>query len=534
MKKSAGIAAGIVVAVGIISTAGAWYTGTQLPTVLQNSIAEANQKGADALLGTGITSKLELLSLDSHLFTSTAHYRLTLDMPASEGEARHMEVLLVDNIQHGPLPASRLKRLNLWPVMATSNYALEPNELTQKWFDAAKGQSPLTGEVSLGYDNSTTGTIELTPLDFAPEAGQLVKFSGMKLDIDASAHAEKVSAKGGMESLMLSGTDANGEAIKVELKDLTLDSDQKLGSGEFYLGESSVKLANASISVADKPPVVIKNIAQAGTFEENDGKLAGHVSYDIGQVSFDGKDIAGLHMIWRMKDFDAAAVQSLVNLYKDKLAPVQQAQALGQEAPDMAFTPAEEEKLKADVGQLLAGKPHVALEKFSIKTANGEALVSLAMDFNKPASFDLPPPEMAKQVLSQLDAKLSIDKAVIGDGVRVQAALAGETDQKAIDEQANMFTEMGSGMALSTEMIVLKGDKLESTLHYANNEVTFNDQKMSVEEFAMLVMSKAGGLGGGMGEEQPEGYVPDEEQPDAGALDEEAPEEMPEEAPAEQ
>lgn len=132
----------------------------------------------------------------------------------------------------------------------------------------------------------------------------------------------------------------------------------------------------------------------------------------------------------------------------------------------------------------------MALEKFSIKTANGEALVSLAMDFNKPASFDLPPPEMAKQVLSQLDAKLSIDKAVIGDGVRVQAALAGETDQKAIDEQANMFTEMGSGMALSTEMIVLKGDKLESTLHYANNEVTFNDQKMSVEEFAMLVMSR--------------------------------------------
>ncbi len=532
--KKAGIAVGVVVAIGALSTVGAWYTGTQLPSVLANSIVEANQKSADALLGTGITSKLELLSLDSHLFTSTAHYRLTLDMPASEGEARHLEVLLVDNIQHGPLPAARLKKLNLWPVLATSNYALEPNELTQKWFDAAKGQAPLFGQVSLGYDHSTTGTIELTPLDFSPAEGQNVKFSGLKLDMDVSAHAEKVALSGGMNSLVLSGTDTNGEAIRFEAKDLVLDSDQKLGSGDFYLGDSSVKLASMEFKIADKPPVLVKNVSQTGTFEEAAGKLAGHISYDIGQISFAGKDIAGVQMLWRMKDFDAKAMQSLVELYKDKLAPVQQAQALGQEAPEMAFSPAEEAKLKASIGDLLAAKPHVALEKFAIKTAHGEALVSLAVDFNKPESFELPVPDLAKQLIGQLDAKLSVDKAVIGDGVRVQAAIAGETDQKAIEDQAAMFTEMGSGMALATEMVALKGDKLESNLHYANNEVIFNDQKMSVEEFVMLVMSKAGGLGGGAGDEQPEGYAPDDEAPDAGALDEEAPEEMPEEAPEEQ
>lgn len=530
--KKAGIAVGVVVAIGALSTVGAWYTGTRLPSVLGNAITEANEKSADALLGTGITSKLELLSLDSHLFTSTAHYRLTLDMPASEGEARHLEVLLVDNIQHGPLPASRLKKLNLWPVLATSNYALEPNELTQKWFDAAKGEAPLFGQVSLGYDNSTSGTIELRPLDFSPAEGQQVKFSGLALDIDASAHAETVALTGGMDSLLLTGTDNNGEAIKFELKDLTLASDQKLGSGEIYLGDSSVKLASAEFKIADKPPVLIKNIAQTGALEEAAGKLGGHVTYDIGQISFAGKDIAGVQMLWRIKDFDAAATQALIELYKDKLAPIQQASALGQQAPQMAFSPAEEAQLKSDIGQLLAAKPHIALERFSIKTATGEAMFSLAMDFNKPESFELPPPELAKQLIGQLDAKLSVDKAVIGDGVRVQAAISGETDQKAIDDQAAMFTEMGSGMALSTEMVVLKGEKLESNLHYANNEVVFNDQKMSVEEFVMLVMAKTGGLGAGG--EQPEGYAPDDQMPDAGTLDEEAPEELPQETPEEQ
>lgn len=535
MNKTAGIAAGVVVAVGLLGTAGAWYTGTQLPDVLKASIEEANQKGADALLGTGVSSKLELVSLDSHLFTSTAHYRLTFDSPEFSEEYRHVEILLVDNIEHGPLPFSRLKRLNLWPVLATSNYALEANPLTQKWFDAAKGAAPLTGQVSLGYDHSTSGTVELTPLEFAPQEGQNITFSGLKLDIDVSAHAEKVQATGGMDSLLLAGTDTNGEAIRFELKDLSLTSDQKLGSGDFYLGDSNVKLASAEFKIADKPAVLIKNIAQGGSFEETAGKLGGHVSYDIGQVSFGGKDIAGLQMLFRIKDFDAAAVQQLIELYRAKMVPVQQALAAGQEAPDMAFTDAEGEKLKVDVGNLLAAKPHIALEKFSIKTAHGEAALSLSVNLDKPQSFDLPPPEVAKQVLAQLDAKLSIDKAVIGDGVRVQAAIAGETDEKAIEEQANMFTEMGSGMALSTEMIVLNGDKLESTLHYANDEVTFNEQKMSVEEFVMLVMSKAGGLGGGAGDEQPEGYVPEEgEAPDAGALDEESPEEVPDEAPEEQ
>lgn len=534
MKKTVGVVAGVLVTVGILTTAGAWYTGKQLPNVLADSIAEGNKKGAEALLGTGITSKVELLSLDTRLFTSTAHYRVSIDLPEKDEKARHLEVLVVDNIQHGPLPASRLKKLNLWPVMTTSNFALEPNELTQKWFDAAKGASPLTGQVSLGYDKSTSGVIELTPLDFSPEAGQNVKFSGLKMDVDASAHAEKVAVKGGMTNLLVTGTDTDNQPIRFELKDLTLDSDQKLGSGDFYLGDSAVKLASAEFQIGDKPPVLIKNFAQTGSFEETAGKLGGHFGYDIGQINFAGKDVAGMQMVWRFKDFDAAAVQSLIELYKAKLTPVQQAAAQGEEAPDMAFTPAEEEKLKGDINLLLAAKPHVALEKFSVKTANGEALFSLALDLTKPESFELPAPELAKQVLAQLDAKLSIDKAVIGDGVRVQAALSGETDQKAIDDQAAMFTEMGSGMALGTEMIVLKGDQLQSNLHYANNEVVFNDQKMSVEEFAMLVMSKAGGMGMGGGDEQPEGYVPDEEAPDAGALDEEGQEEAPSEVPEEQ
>nr|WP_288497605.1 YdgA family protein [uncultured Pseudomonas sp.] len=498
MKKSAALAIALVT-VGAISTGGAWYTGTQLPGVLDNLIAEANRQSANALLGTSVSSKLELLSLDTRLFSSTAHYRFSLDAPDKDGEPRHIEILLVDNIEHGPLPLSRLARLNLWPVMAASNYQLEPNELTQKWFDAAKGAAPLTGTGVLGYDGATQGTLVLTPLDFAPSPTATVKFSGMNLDIEASKNARDVQVSGGMDSLVVSTTDDT--PMQADLRGLTISSEQRLGSGDFYVGESSIKLATSQIKFGDKPALLIKDIAQTGSLQEAGSALNGQIGYDIGKVSYDGKDIGGLRMLWSIKNFDSVAMQSLIKLYQDKLTPAQQAAALGEEAPKPELSADEEARLKADLDKLLAGKPQLALDNLTLTTEHGQASLHVAVDLDKPESFDLPPDELARQVIDKLDAKLSVAKAVIGDGVRVQALVEGVTDAKAVEEQAAMMTEMGSGMALGTGLVTLEGDALQSSLHYADNKVTFNGQDMSVDEFATLVMAKTGGMGGGLGDD---------------------------------
>ncbi len=50
------------------------------------------------------------------------------------------------------------------PVLLNSNYELEKNDLTAKWFDAAKGAAPLKGTVALSYDRSIDGNLELIPL----------------------------------------------------------------------------------------------------------------------------------------------------------------------------------------------------------------------------------------------------------------------------------------------------------------------------------------------------------------------------------
>ena len=58
--------------------------------------------------------------------------------------------------------------------------------------------------------------------------------------------------------------------------------------------------------------------------------------------------------------------------------------------------------------------------------------------------------------------------------------------------QALATSDMVSSMAVGTQLATLQGENIVSKLHYANNQVDFNGQKMTVEEFVGFVMSKLG------------------------------------------
>lgn len=505
MKNLTAIAAGVVVAIGTISTVGAWYTGTQLDGVLQGALEEANQQSQAMLLGSGMTSKLELLSLETGLFSSTAHYRLTYTVPEDEQSSEPQEVLLVDNIEHGPLPVSRLLRFKLWPVMAASNYALETNPLTQKWFDAANGAAPLWGKMTLGYDGSTTGTLTLIPVEFTPTPTAEVKFSGLALDFHTSKNAERVAISGGMDSLIINAVDDEQTPVHAELRGLALNLDQHLSSGDFYVGDSSAKLLSAQFEVGEQPAILFKDLSHFGNMQEVSGLLGARMGYDIGAISYRGKELAGMQLHVSLKNIDVLALKSLRELYRDKFTSDPQGQGVDAGAADTPFTPEQDAQLKAGFEQLLAAKPQVALEKLSIKTTSGKALLSVAIDLNKPESFELPLAELAKQMIVQLDSKLSVAKPMIGDGVRAQAMIAGETDAKAIEDQALMLTEVGSQLALGTGLVKQDGDTLQSSLHYAKGTLTLNGQDMSVDEFLMLAMSGVGSFG--TAGDQPQGQT---------------------------
>ncbi|WP_434611688.1 YdgA family protein [Pseudomonas sp. D2-30] len=496
MNKSASVLLGIVVVIGAISAGGAWYTGTKLEGVLNTAIADSNKQLQTALAGSNGTASIELVSLDRGTFSSTAHYRLKGEGEMFGGES--VELLFVDNIEHGPLPVSRLMTLKWLPVMATSHTELERTPLTEKWFVAAKDKSPLKGVFNLGYDQSTNGTFELLPLDTKLDEQSQLIFSGLKIDVAASAQAEKIKADGYMDSFKLSTVAEDQTPVQIELSGLTLASNLTKSTYGYYMGDNTLLLSNSKTSFGEQKSVLgLKNFEMKNNSSEKGTSASGRADYKIGELSFNDKVIGSAQMAVSLKNLDIPATMSLMQVYQAKLQPYEKAAAeaaeAGEPAPELNLTEAEEAQVKADLEKLLAGAPQVALENLSFNTANGESRASLVVDLAKPQSMDLPPDELGRQLLALLDFKVKVSKPMLVDLLTVQAQMEGQTDAKLIADQATATSDMFSAMAVGTELAKLEGNDVVTNLHYANNQVDFNGQKMTVEQFSAFVMSKLGG-----------------------------------------
>jgi uncharacterized protein YdgA (DUF945 family) len=498
MNKSAGVLLGIVVAIGAISAGGAWYTGTKIEGVLNTSIADANKELNAALVGSNGKASLELVSLERHVFSSTAHYRLK-----GEGEMfgeAPVELLFVDHIEHGPLPFSRLVSLKWLPVMATSHYELERTPATEKWFAAAKDKSPLKGLVNIGYDESTNGTLELLPLDVALDAKSNLTFSGLNLDVAASAQAQKVKANGYMDKLTLTTVAEDQTPVKVELNGLTVASNLTKSTYGYYIGDNTLELTDSKTTFGAKQSVLgLKKFEMKNLTEESGTSGSGRADYKVGEVSLNGKTVGSAQMAMSLKNLDMPATMALMQIYQTKLQPYEkaaaEAAAAGEPAPELVLTPAEEAQVKTNLEKLLAAGPQVALENLSFKSTNGESRANLVLDLTKPQSMDLPPDQLTQQLIALLDFNLKVSKPMLVDLLTVQSEIDGQTDVKLVADQATATADMFSSMAVGTQLAKLEGNDIVTQLHYANNQVEFNGQKMTVEQFVGFVMSKLGGAG---------------------------------------
>jgi uncharacterized protein YdgA (DUF945 family) len=498
MNKSAGVLLGIVVAIGAISVGGAWYTGTKIESVLNTSLADANQQLQAALVGHKGTATVELVSLERHVFSSTAHYRLKAEGEMF-GEAP-VELLFVDRLEHGPLPFSRLVSLKWLPVMATSHYTLEKTPLTAKWFAATKDASPLKGVVNIGYDNSTHGTLELLPLETALDDKSSMKFSGLKVDLAASAQAQKVKADGYMDSLKLTTVAEDQSPVQVELSGLTLASNLSKSTYGYYTGENTVELSNSQTTFGPKQSVLgFKKFEMKNQTSESGTNASGRADYKIGEVSLNGKAVGSAQMALSLKNLDIPSTLALMQIYQTKLQPYEEAVAeateAGQPVPELQLTEAEEAQLKTHLEQLLAAGPQVALENLSFNTANGESRANLVLDLTKPQAIDLPADKLVRQLIALLDFNLQVSKPMIVDVLTVQSQIDGQTDAKLIADQATATADMFSSMAVGSQLAKLEGNNIVTKLHYTNNQVDFNGQKMTLEEFVGFLMSKFGGAG---------------------------------------
>ncbi len=490
MKKSIGILSGLAVAIAVVTTAGAWYTGKQLPAELERSIAGVNQDMRRAMIGVGGSVTFELASLDQRFFTSTAHYRVKVkDIPLQDGQALNFEVGVVDQIEHGPFPWSRVKAFKLLPVLATSNSELEKDDSTAAWFAAAGDQPPLSAQTSIGFDGGVDSDMRVAPVSIHEVTGTTIEFSGMRLQ--ASEGRDGASKfQGGADSFVFKLVGDDHPPATFELKGLKVDG--KLATTQYdavYVGNVDLHLGEAKATLGPKQQVLLLKGLEQNASQAMDGAdtMGGRVDYKIADITWDGRAVGSMKMGVSMQSINAPALQALSQWYKGHQREFEQAAAAGQPFPEIAMGPEEKAKFQGDLHQLLGAKPKVAIDNLSLKTANGESRFNLAMDFASPSSFDLPADQLSKQLITQVKSQLTLSKPMIGDLAALQAFVQGQTDAQAVAQQASQAGEMVGMMAVQSGMATVQGSDVVSSLNYADGRVDFNGKQMSVEEFVMLL-----------------------------------------------
>lgn len=139
MNKSL-VAVGVIVALGVVWTGGAWYTGKKIETHLEDMVAQANAQ----LKLTAPESNLEVSYQNYHRGVFSSQLQLLVKPIAGKENPwikNGQSVIFNESVDHGPFPLAQLKKLNLIPSMASIQTTLVNNEVSKPLFDMAKGET---------------------------------------------------------------------------------------------------------------------------------------------------------------------------------------------------------------------------------------------------------------------------------------------------------------------------------------------------------------------------------------------------------
>lgn len=489
MKK---LALAVAVPLALFGAA-TFYTSTQVESTARDAVDQANLKLREMGVGAGADVSLTLLSFERGLLSSTARYQIDIDVADDEGNTEHYALLLNDRLEHGPFPVSRLSRGQLMPVAAQSHFELERTPLTQKLFDAASGEVPLVGEVTIGYDGGQAGDLRTAALNIEDEDGS-VRIASANLNFEANRDGSDVRMDGELAEIDIDlQRSDSGQPVQVSLRGIGLSADKQDYDDGFGFGPSAITLQRMEIKAGDEPAVVIQQASVEEALSRGSRGLDQTIGYRIGEVSAKGQTLRNLALVFSLRNLEESSLKALVASYKDILE-----QSATPQESFAGMTSAQQQELQARALQLLEHKPTLALDEFGFETAHGAARLSVVLDLQSPSAEAFTPDAMISSMLASLKADAGIDRNLVRDiaGLVVQNnARDGQLDQAALQQETEAATELFSGMALNTGWSRLEGERLVSSLHYANDKVTFNGREMSVPEFLGFAFGSAQNAG---------------------------------------
>lgn len=482
MKKTL-VAAGVVVALGIVWTGGAWFTGKKLETHLAEMVTQAN----DQLKRLSPEAGIELSYENYQRGVFSSQLQLVVKPVAGQENAwlkPGQSIILDESVDHGPFPLAQLKSFNLVPAMAAVKTTLVNNDVTKPLFDIAKGESPFIINSRVGYSGDTRSDISLKPLSYE-KGDEKVAFSGGEFQLSADKDGNAVSLTGEAQSGVVNAVNEYDQKVQVTFNNLKTDGSSSVASFGERIGDQKLSLDKLSISVEGKELAVLEGMGIDGKSDlVNEGKTVNsQLDYTINSLKLQGQDLGSGKLTLKVGQIDGEALHQFSQQYSaqtkalmSQIDVVQNPELYQQKVTEAFFSA---------LPILMKGEPVITVAPLSWKNAKGETSFNLSLFLKDPNANQEEPKTLAQEVdrsVKSLDAKLSIPMDMATEFMTQIAKLEGYQQEEAAGmakQQVNGLAAMGQMFRITT----VQDNTIGSSLQYANGQVTLNGQKMPLDEF---------------------------------------------------
>ncbi len=483
MNKSL-VAVGVIVALGVVWTGGAWYTGKKIETHLEDMVAQANAQ----LKLTAPESNLEVSYQNYHRGVFSSQLQLLVKPIAGKENPwikSGQSVIFNESVDHGPFPLAQLKKLNLIPSMASIQTTLVNNEVSKPLFDMAKGETPFEINSRIGYSGDSSSDISLKPLNYE-QKDEKVAFSGGEFQLNADRDGKAISLSGeAQKSGRIDAVNEYNQKVQLTFNNLKTDGSSTLASFGERVGNQKLSLEKMTISVEGKELALLESMEISGKSDlVNDGKtINSQLDYSLNSLKVQNQDLGSGKLTLKVGLIDGEAWHQFSQQYNA------QTQALLAQ-PEIANNPElyQEKVTEAFFSALplmLKGDPVITIAPLSWKNSQGESALNLSLFLKDPATTKEAPQTLAQEVdrsVKSLDAKLTIPVDMATEFMTQVAKLEGYQEDQA-KKLAKQQVEGASAMGQMFRLTTLQDNTITTSLQYTNGQITLNGQKMPLEDF---------------------------------------------------
>lgn len=488
MKKTK-IAAGVVVALGIIWTGVAWFTGKQLENHMDELVQNANAR----LNAWSPNSRLKLSYQDYQRGIFSSHTKLVIQANSQTEDNALLKpgqsVVLNETIDHGPFPFAQLKRFILIPSMASVHSELDNTPAVKRLFELTAGKSLIAADTRIGYGGATDTALRVLPVDYQnAQSGERLATNGGTINVSADRNGDKVAIESNIDSVAVTTKNEMGLPVLFTLNGVKLSGNTHLSPEGVRVGDQTLALEKLNASINGQDALILQKLNGTSSFDNHEGKIGGQIDYQVGNVRLQNQDFGEAKLAMKLSKFDGQAVKTFSDNYNAQIQDLLNQQGMADDP--IRYQQGMHEILMKNLPILLKGSPSVSIAPLSWKNDKGESTFNLTANFNDPATVSGEPQTlsaMVDRVLKTLDGKLTISMPMATEVMRHVGLAEGYQDQdaqKLADQQVKGLAAMGQMFRLTQQ----QDNNIVTSLQYANGQVTMNSEKMALDQFLSRYM----------------------------------------------